>query len=366
MKLLFSILLLTSCLEAIAQNKSSSGIDSTNFKKIYPLALRGEMKPLFKLLTTANNASLTKKQIEKKERYFQRFLFLNEDFNYNTNDQEIMDLYKRFQNYWRSVLIENVKQELADSLFRIEMQHFLKKHFKPKSSIEEISKNYFALFQDFFRKKNMFGLAMGKTGHLYDLYLWKKQEEKNYSIDLPEGQTIDVPVVFMKDFISNGWSHYTTFGYSYSGGWVAPNKLFCVEEAYGSKDEEAFLVSYVSHEAQHFSDIKRFPKLQQADLEYRAKLAELILSKETSYNIINKFILNSKKDISFAHAFANYMVISLLSKSILKSDFESSIKKWKQIHTNKINTEALKLLKAHTKKLNNLGADSVKAYITTL
>ncbi|NAY90973.1 hypothetical protein GTQ34_03490 [Muricauda sp. JGD-17] len=338
-------------------------IDSTNFEKIYPYALRGNMNAVFEILDVTENNSLTEKQRDKKKKYHERFLYKCEDFDYNTDDVVLVDLYNRFQHYWRSVLVENVPQKLVDSIFRGEMIHFLKKNYKPELTIEKIQRDYYTLFQDFFISRNTFGIGIGKTGHLYDLYLWKEQEEKAYSIDLPEGQTIEVPVVFMRGFISNGWSHYTTFGHSFSGGWAMKDKLFCVEESYGPKDEEAFLISYVSHEGQHFSDYTLFPKLKQIDLEYRAKLTELSLTKETTHDIVNKFITNAKNDTSFAHAFANYTVIRMLSDKIFVSDFESDLEKWEQIPVKRINKIALKLLKDHSKQLKALGADSVEAYI---
>lgn len=368
MKLPLVIAFYTFCSIAVAQNQSilPSQVDSTNFKKLYPYALRGDMNTVFKILQKAQDASLNRQQRNKKTQYYQRFLFRSEDFDYNTQDPEIVDLFNRFQNYWRSVLIENVDLKLADSLFRNEMNYFLKTYYKPTFSMEKIESEYYGLFQDFFRSKNIYGLGLGKTGHLYDLYLWKEQEEKNYKIDLPEGQVIDVSVVFMRDFISNGWSHFTTLGHSYTGGWASQDKLFCVEESYGPKNEEAFLVSYISHEGQHFSDYKLFPKLKQADLEYRAKLTELCLSQATTYKILDKFIRNSKNDASYAHAYANYMVIKLLSESIFEADYEANLEKWNQVAIEKINQAASELLKDHTYQLRRLGADSIEAYITTL
>ncbi|WP_299529183.1 hypothetical protein [Ulvibacterium sp.] len=368
MRLLASFLIGGICLVSTAQNKATpyTKIDSSNFDTLYPYALRGDMRAVFEILEMAEDSSLTHDQKATKKDYYQRFLYRTEDFEYNTDDPEIIDLFQRFQNYWRSIIIENVAQKLADSLFRGEMTYFLKKYVAPDFSIEQIDKEYYTLFQDFFKSKNMRGIAMGKTGHLFDLYLWKDQERKKYSIDLPEGQTIEVPIVFMRDFISNGWSHYTTFGHSFSGGWATSKELFCVEESYGPKDEEEFLISYVSHEGQHFLDYKTFPKLKQADLEFRAKLTELSLAKETTYEILKKFIANAKNDASFAHPYANYTVIQSLSQKILKTGFEPDLEKWEGVSRKEINRVALKLLKAHSKKLKSMGADSVEAYITTL
>ena len=356
------IMLLVVFFGGYAQDETNSypKIDSTNFKKIYPYALRGNLDAVFKILDDTNDNVLTQEQQEKRDKYNQRFLYLNEDFDYNTDVPEIVELFKRFQNYWRSVTVEKVDQNLADRLFRNEMMYFLKKYYKPEPSLEQIRKDYYTMFQDFFRSKNMYGLGVGKTGHLFDLYLWKDQEEKVYEIALPEGQTVKVAVVFMRDFVSNGWAHYTTFGHSFSGGWATKEKLFCVEESYGPKDEEEFLISYIAHEGQHFSDYGVFPKLKQVDLEYRAKLAELSLAKKTIYEIVNKFITNAKNDTSYAHGFANYMVVRHLSDEFFDSGFESSLDKWKQIPIKKINKIALKLLKANSKKLTAMGAETVE------
>lgn len=351
---------------AQADSLQAVKIDSTTFKRIYPHALRGNLDTVFGMLENAEDRALTQLQKEEKDRYRQRFLFLNEDFDYNTEVPEIIDLFKRFQNYWRSIMVENVDQDLADRLFRDEMTYFLKKYYQPVPTVAQIRKDYYTMFQDFFRSKNMYGLGVGKTGHLFDLYLWKDQEEKEYEIALPEGQMVKVPVVFMRDFVSNGWAHYTTFGHSFSGGWATREKLFCVEESYGPKDEEEFLISYITHEGQHFSDYKVFPKLRQVDLEYRAKLAELSLAKETVFQILQKFVSNAKNDSSYAHGFANYTVVKRLSQSIFNSKFESDIEKWKQIPVPKINRLALRLLKENTKSLKALGAETVDSGLLNL
>jgi len=368
MKFIYSTLLVFTCTLVWSQKKVTNftKIDSSNFKKVYSYALRGEMDAVFEILEIADDKNLTKKQVKKKKGYYERFLNLTENFEYNTSDSEIIDMFKRFQNYWRSVIIEKVNLKIADSLFRDEMNSFLKEHYKPDYTISKIDKEYYTLFQEYFKSKNLHGMAMAKTGHLYDLYLWKNENEKIYDINLPEGNTVKVPVVFMRNFISNGWSHYTTFGNSFSGGWAKKTKLFCVEEAYGPKDEEGFLISYISHEGQHFSDYKIFPKLKQLDLEYRAKLTELSLSKKTIFKLINKFISGAKNDKKYAHSFANYMVIKHLSKFILKTDYEMNLKKWKRVSIKKINKAALQLLKNHSKKLNILGSKTVEGYISTL
>ncbi len=368
MKSICFFFLILTCSAISSQTKITdfTSVDSTNFNKLNPYALRGEMDAVFEMLELTDNDNLKPKQQLKKEGYYKRFLHRNENFEYNTSDPEIIDMYKRFQNYWRSVIIEKVDLKLADSLFTDEMNYFLQVHYKPELSIKEINNNYNDLFHQYFNFKGLHGIAMGKTGHLYDLYLWKNETKVVYDIHLPEGNTINVPVVFMRDFISNGWSHYTTFGHSYTGGWATPKKLFCVEESYGPKDEEAFLISYISHEGQHFSDYSSFPQLKQPDLEYRAKLTELSLAKTTITAIIKKFIANAKNDKNQAHAYANYMVIKQLSQNIFKINYQDNIDKWKAISVKKLNKTALSILKIHSEKLGQMGAKTVEAFITIL
>ncbi len=339
----------------------SQALDSINFNQIYPFALRGEMDEVFNILSVAEDSFLTQKQLNTKQGYQERFLTNTEVFDFNTDDTIIIDLYKRFQHYWRSVTIEKVELKVADSLFFEEMTTFLKKNYKNEMNLHEIQENYYQIYQDFFESKGLHGLAMGKTGHLYDLYLWKEEKEMFYDIELPE-EKVKVPVVFMKDFISNGWSHYTTFGRSYSGGWTTNEKLFCVKDAYDLNTEN-FKVSYVAHEGQHFVDKKSYPKLEQADLEYRAKLTELALAKESLFRVINTFIENSKNDKTQAHAFANYTVVKNLSDELFNKNYVDDIEDWKKLAPKKVSKSAIQLLKTHTKRLKSKGASIVETII---
>ena len=320
------------------------------------------MDTVFKILNVTKDSWLTPDQQKLKSNYYKRFISNSEDFNYKTDNPVIVDMFKRYQYYWRSVLIEKVDQKLADSLFIGEMLAFLQKEFKPKFSIGEIYSNYNNLFQDFYKSKGVYGVSPSKTGILFDLYLWSDEREVIYEIVLPE-TSVKVPVVFMQNFISNGWGFYTTFGKKYSAGWASPDKLYCVEKAY-DLNSESFKVSYISHEGQHFADYKSFPKLKnQADLEYRAKLTELALAKTSVLSLIAKFVKNAKNDAKYAHAFANYILIKNLSKVLFNSDFVNDINRWKKIAPRKINNASIQLLKANTKALNKLGAKTVSAYL---
>ena len=182
-----------------------------------------------------------------------------------------------------------------------------------------------------------------------------------YSIGLLE-DSVKVEVHFMKDFISTGWAHYVTFGKSYAGGWATREALYSVDDAY-DRESENFNVSYLTHEGQHFADYKSFPALQQTDLEYRAKLIELIKSNETTHQLIEKFLNHTSKIKGNAHAFANHCVIRDLSKLLFKEEFVSEKETWLKIDPNLIREKSLFLFQQHTEKLEELGSEQVTELI---
>ena len=333
-----------------AQSQESG---NQNFNSIYGHALRGEMKEVFSLLDEFDEERLTPTQLERKEAYNQRFRFRNEAFDYPTNQKDMVDLYQRFANYWHSILIEEVTQNLADSLFRLEMAYFLKERDELTIDIDSIQSNMVAFFDRFLEGRAYYGLVFGKTGHLHDLYVWGKESEEVYDISLPETD-VEVPVVFMENFVSNGWAHYTTFGYAYSGGWVGAEKIYCVKDAYDIESEN-FLVSYVAHESQHFVDLAKYPNLKQVDLEYRAKLCELSLAETSLYSLIRKFEGFKKDDVENAHAYANYMIITQLTSKFFSGKGEVNSGNWEEVSSTDINKYARKLLKENSKELKKAG-----------
>ncbi len=81
---------------------------------------------------------------------------------------------------------------------------------------------------------------------------------------------------------------YLTFGRFGTGGWTSPDgTINCVEQAYDFESER-FLVSLLKHEAQHAADMRRFPEIRPAELEYRAKLVELHYSGDPG--LLQKFL----------------------------------------------------------------------------
>ena len=130
---------------------------------------------------------------------------------------------------------------------------------------------------------------------------------------------------------------YLTFGRFGTGGWASPNgTINCVEQAYDFESER-FLVSLLKHEAQHTIDMKQFPGITPAELEYRAKLVELHYSSDL--NLLQEFL--SAADESRAgdgHA---------LASARLKREFADT----DQANLSRVQTRALELLHADTKEM---------------
>ncbi len=127
----------------------------------------------------------------------------------------------------------------------------------------------------------------GKTNGYYGPYVWKNTVPTTYTVELTD-TTCQYTVNILKGFISRSWMDYVTFGKHGTGGWASPDgTINCVETAYDF-ESEAFKVSLLKHEAQHVEDMKRWPEIESWELEYRAKLVELIFTEHT--NLLPKFI----------------------------------------------------------------------------
>ena len=124
----------------------------------------------------------------------------------------------------------------------------------------------------------------GRTPPYLGAYIWSRTEHRPFTVTLPRDEPQEVTVHFCHDFLIRGWLHWQTFGAQGAGGWYQegdatwPDGLYCVAERYPEPLEEnrAFQVSLLGHEAQHVADHRAFPGLSSVELEYRAKLVELI------------------------------------------------------------------------------------------
>lgn len=129
-------------------------------------------------------------------------------------------------------------------------------------------------------------------------------------------------------------------------------------------DSEQFRVSYLAHEAQHFADLRRFPRLEQPELEYRAKLVELARAEDSLHSLLEAFTHQSGTDRKSPHAFADFCVIQHLSKALFGDDSASQNPTlWSAKSREQIHEAALGLLRKSTGTLQAAGPDRVRRYL---
>jgi hypothetical protein len=158
----------------------------------------------------------------------------------------------------------------------------------------------------------------GRTLPYLELMIWRDAEDTVFSVQLTDGP-VAVAVTFIGDFLSRGWVNFATLGKASSGGWARPDRLVCIKDDY-DLDSEDFRVHYLKHEARHFADYKRYPKLKSHDLEYRAKLTELVYSESTLRPTLSRFIANAREDATSAHSHAEFVLVRNLGRVLLKSE----------------------------------------------
>lgn len=127
----------------------------------------------------------------------------------------------------------------------------------------------------------------GKTSGYYGPYIWKTTETKRYNVELPDG-TQEYTVRLLDGFLAKSWLDYLSFGAVSTGGWSDRDGIICCVKSSYDVESESFKVSLLKHEAQHAMDLSKYRNMSPEDLEYRAKLVELIYSSER--NLLAQFI----------------------------------------------------------------------------
>ena len=189
------------------------------------------------------------------------------------------DILRLYQIYFRDVFYCGLPEPEAAYKLLTGLRLLLN---MPDADEELLAERLHAAFE-----ANGYHALFGKTQGYYGPYVWRETVPTVYRVELPDG-TAEYTVNILKGFVFRSWMYYLTFGRYGTGGWASPDgTINCVEQAYDFESER-FLVSLLKHEAQHAMDMKRFPKITPAELEYRAKLVELHYSGDLG--LLQKFL----------------------------------------------------------------------------
>lgn len=238
------------------------------------------------------------------------------------------DILRLYQIYFRDVFYCGLPEPEAAYKLLTGLRLLLN---MPDADEELLAERLQAAFE-----ANGYHALFGKTQGYYGPYVWRETVPTVYRVELPDG-TAEYTVNILKGFVFRSWMDYLTFGRYGTGGWASPDgTINCVEQAYAFESER-FLVSLLKHEAQHAMDMKRFPKITPAELEYRAKLVELHYSGDLG--LLQKFLSEADESrTGDSHAAASARI---------RREFAGT----DQANLPSIQERARELLHAHTKEL---------------
>ena len=253
-----------------------------------------------------------------------------ENCEYRTYDvPDILNhILRLYQVYYRDVFYCELPEEAAAGRLLANLRELLD---MPDAQEALLAKRLQSVFE-----QNGFHAQFGKTQGYYGPYVWRETVPTVYRVELPDAAA-EYTVNVLKGFVFRSWMDYLTFGRYGTGGWTSPDgTINCIEQAYDF-DSERFLVSLLKHEAQHAVDMKQFPGIAPAELEYRAKLVELHYAQDLG--LLQKFLSEAdERKINDSHAVASARI------RLEFADTDQS-----SLHS--IQERALELLRAHTKEM---------------
>ena len=244
------------------------------------------------------------RQFPEKAELYQRFMAVFEQEQYNTyeGDAGLNDILVIYQRYYRDVFYLCIGKEKAADRLRIRLAGLLGIDDK-NIELSDMEQNQIAgMFQS-----RGFRFLGGRTSGYYGPYIWQTTETRTYEVELPDGIQ-PYTVKLLDGFIAKSWPDYLSFGEIGSGGWTDGDGIInCVKSAYNF-DSEEFKVSLLKHEAQHARDLAIYKEMSSENLEYRAKLVELIYSEER--NLLRQFAQEAdNSDKSNGHSSASGKII---------------------------------------------------------
>lgn len=238
------------------------------------------------------------------------------------------DILRLYQIYFRDTFYCGLPEaEAADKL----LTRLKKRLDLPDADEARLTERLQAAFE-----AEGYHALFGKTQGYYGPYVWRETVPTVYQVGLPGG-TAEYTVNILKGFVFRSWMDYLTFGRFGTGGWASPDgTINCIEQAYDFESER-FLVSLLKHEAQHTVDMKQFPGITPAELEYRAKLVELYYS--GNLGLLQKFLSEADESrTGDSHAMASARI---------KREFADT----NQRSLPCVQARALELLHAHTDEM---------------
>lgn len=268
------------------------------------------------------------KQFPEQTNLYNRFMDVYEHEQYMTYevDAELNNILTAYQQYYRDAFYLCIGQEQAANKLRDRLAVLLGIEDNSIALCDMEQNQLVKLFMN--RGLHFMG---GKSSGYYGPYIWRTTETVSYDVELPDDiQTYTVKL--LDGFISRSWIDYLSFGEIGPGGWAdGDGYINCVKSAWDF-ESESFRVSLLKHEAQHARDLAMNKDMSSEDLEYRAKLVELIYSSER--NLLQAFAQEADdSDASNGHAMAAHRIVKGFTNALGTDCIDYTVLSVEQIQT---------------------------------
>lgn len=320
------------CNHAVAEEQSI-------FDRYIAVALQGDLSHAASLFADPAVEQGPPVVQELSQLFHLRFMERTETLSPDTGDPLVNSIVSAYREYWTQALMGDAAPAQAVQNLDASLSAILAAADEADTTIEGTD-----TYQRIGHVLNQKGYGFLETSAppLRDLFLWKNEEIRKYSVLLAD-RTEYVQVVFMTEMSSLGWKEYATLGLMSTTGWVENGQLYCVGWAY-DRVSESFEISYLKHESRHLADFDDFPGLSSSQLEYRAKLTELSFASKTLHSLLDDFTQKSANNPDSPHAFANFRVTRKLYRELYDEPFPESGNPWTNLSTQRINRTARSLL----------------------
>jgi hypothetical protein len=273
------------------------------------LALQGDAASAVKALAETNAAAFAGDDADFRACMMNRFgASAQLPTEMTVADPWVATLAKNYVEYWQRALTKPNERDAAEQELRSATAKLLGHPIANDSAFDSAEDGI-----TIDAEKRGFYVLLGRTAPLRELMLWKKTTIEHRQVNLPETQQ-NVTVNFLDDFVLRGWGYYATCGRRSAGGWATDKGLFAVVPAYKSLQDETFSVRFLAHESQHFADKRAFKNLESWELEYRAKLAELVLADASQASTVELICENRSASKDSPHGYADSRVVDDVTK----------------------------------------------------
>ena len=258
-------------------------------------------------------------------------IFENEQYIQYDIPDDLNRILLCYQQYFRDVFYLHKDNAEAESVLFDKLKIELNLPNGDFSAVEEEMKSRF--------NRSGYQILCGITNGYRGPYVWKETIPVTFDVALPE-TTSTYRINMLRGFVFRSWMDYLTFGEKGTGGWISPDgTINCVEKAYDVNSEK-FKVSLFKHEAQHAEDCRRWNNIEPWEIEYRAKLVELIYTQEM--NLLEKFCREAISErTGDSHALASVRIKREMGE-LISADIE------------RIQTRAKELFVACSQEMENI------------